>query len=104
MRMAARQVMVFHGTDGFIEVCEPFNAGLYGDPCVVLYNQNHSHAQTFRFGGAKHYRNMVEAFVRHVRGEAGQPVFRLDDSVANQRAIDAVFRAGKRADGGWETV
>jgi len=29
-QMANRQVMVFHGTEGFIEVKSPFNAGRYG--------------------------------------------------------------------------
>jgi predicted dehydrogenase len=104
MRMAARQIMAFHGTDGWVEVCEPFNAGLYGDPCVILHDKNHRAAQTFRFGGDKHYREMVEAFADHVAGHPGKPVFRLADSIANQRAIDAVFRAGKRADGGWVDV
>ncbi|MCU0831405.1 MAG: Gfo/Idh/MocA family oxidoreductase [Rhizobiaceae bacterium] len=104
MRMAARQIMVFHGDAGFIEVAEPFNAGLYGDPAVTLWDKGHKRGETFRFGGAKHYREMVEAFVKHVRGKPGKPVFRLADSIANQRAIDAVFRAGRRNDGGWETV
>lgn len=104
MRMAARQLMVFHGDEGFIEVLEPFNAGLYGDPTVTLWDKGHRRGETFRFGGAKHYREMVEAFVSHVRGEAGRPVFCLADSIANQRAIDAVFRAGRRNDGGWEAV
>jgi predicted dehydrogenase len=104
MRMAARQVMVFHGDEGFIEVLEPFNAGLYGDPAVTLWDKGHKRGETFRFGGAKHYREMVEAFAAHVGGKPGKPVFRLSDSVANQRAIDAVFRAGQREDGGWERV
>jgi hypothetical protein len=39
-----------------------------------------------------------------VQGKPGKPVFRLADSIANQKALDAVFRAGKRSDGGWEAV
>jgi predicted dehydrogenase len=104
MRMANRQVMVFHGDKGFIEVHEPFNAGLYGDPVVTLSNGNHSEIIAYRFGGAKHYREMVEAFVAHAQGKPTKPVFRLSDSIANQQALDAVFRAGKRTDGGWEAV
>lgn len=104
MRMANRQVMVFHGDKGFIEVHEPFNAGLYGDPVVSISNGNHSQITAFRFGGVKQYREMVEAFAAHATGKPAKPVFRLSDSVANQQALDAVFRAGKRNDGGWEAV
>ena len=104
MRLANRQVMVFHGDKGFIEVHEPFNAGLYGDPMVTLANGNHSEITAFRFGGAKHYRLMVEAFANAASGGDHSTVFSLADSVANQKALDAVFRAGKRADGGWEAV
>ncbi|RUW87386.1 Gfo/Idh/MocA family oxidoreductase, partial [Mesorhizobium sp. M8A.F.Ca.ET.059.01.1.1] len=38
-QMAARQVMVFHGEKGFIEVFSPFNAGLYDHHRVELHNQ-----------------------------------------------------------------
>ena len=104
MRMALRQHMVFHGETGFIEVTAPFNAGDYGHATVILHNQTHSEAQVFRFPGVRQYRLMVEAFVDAVGGRDGTPVFRLDQSVANQKAIDAIFRAGKRGDGGWESV
>ena len=38
-QMAARQLMVFHGDKGFIEVHAPFNAGLYDHHRVELHNQ-----------------------------------------------------------------
>ncbi|MGO4840837.1 gfo/Idh/MocA family oxidoreductase, partial [Rhizobiaceae sp. 2RAB30] len=47
-QMAARQLMVFHGEKGFIEVHSPFNAGLYDHHRVELHNQNHTEATVFR--------------------------------------------------------
>ena len=41
-QMAARQVMVFHGEKGFIEVLSPFNAGIYDHHRIELHNQNHT--------------------------------------------------------------
>lgn len=100
-QMAARQIMVFHGDRGFVEVASPFNAGLYDDQRVTLHNGSHTEAQAFRFPGANQYRLQAESFVRRARGE-DVPVFSLEDSVKNQRVIDAFFRAGES--GGWEPV
>ncbi len=99
--MAARQLMVFHGDKGFIEVHAPFNAGLYDHHRVELHNQNHTEATVFRFPGTQQYRLQVEAFARAVAGSK-EPVFALEDSVKNQKVIDAIFRAGDS--GGWEKV
>lgn len=101
-QMAARQTLVFHGDDGFIEIAAPFNAGIYGDHCVTLHNQSHTQAQTFRFPAAPQYRLQIEAFARAARGEDVQ-VFTLEESINNQKLIDAIFRAGDKG-GGWETV
>ncbi len=100
-QMAARQVMVFHGDKGFIEVASPFNAGLYDHHRIELHNQNHSEAQVFRFAGAQQYRLEVEAFARAANG-SGDHVFTLEQSVLNQKVIDAIFRAGDKD--GWEPV
>ncbi len=101
-QMALRQFMVFHGDKGFIEVAAPFNAGVYGHHEVTLHDQSRGQSQVFRFPGALQYRLQVEAFVRAARGEEAA-VFTLEDSVKNQKVIDAVFRAGEK-DGGWEPV
>ncbi|MBZ9996322.1 Gfo/Idh/MocA family protein [Mesorhizobium sp. BH1-1-4] len=101
-QMAARQVMVFHGEKGFIEVFSPFNAGLYDHHRVELHNQNHSEAQVFRFPGTQQYRLEVETFARAALG-GKERVFTLEESVANQKVIDAIFRAGENK-GGWENV
>lgn len=100
-QMAARQVMVFHGEKGFIEVFGPFNAGLYEHHRIELHNQNHTEAQVFRFPGTQQYRLEVEAFVRAAQGGKDR-VFTLEESVLNQKVIDAIFRAGDKD--GWEPV
>jgi len=100
-QMAARQVMVFHGEKGFIEVFSPFNAGLYDHHRVELHNQNHTEAQVFRFPGTQQYRLEVETFARAAQG-GKERVFTLEESVLNQKVIDAIFRAGGKE--GWETV
>lgn len=89
---AARQSMVFHGTDGFIEVEAPFNAGIYGDTRVVLHDQGHSGSEVRRFPAVNQYREQVEAFSRRVAGE-DVPLFALEESILNQRVIDAIFRS-----------
>ncbi|TPI68401.1 Gfo/Idh/MocA family oxidoreductase [Mesorhizobium sp. B2-8-9] len=100
-QMAARQVMVFHGEKGFIEVFAPFNAGLYDHHRIELHNQNHSETQVFRFPGTQQYRLECEAFVRAAQGGKDR-VFTLEESVLNQKVIDAIFRAGDKD--GWEPV
>ncbi|RWO60305.1 Gfo/Idh/MocA family oxidoreductase [Mesorhizobium sp.] len=100
-QMAARQVMVFHGEKGLIEVLSPFNAGIYDHHRIELHNQNHSEAQVFRFPGMQQYRLEVQAFARAAQGGTDR-VFTLEESVLNQKVIDAIFRAGEKE--GWETV
>jgi predicted dehydrogenase len=101
-QMAARQLMVFHGEDGFIEVRSPFNAGLYEHHKIELHNQKHTEATIFRFPGTQQYRLQAEAFARAAQGGPDK-VFSLEDSVKNQKLIDAIFRAGAKG-AGWETV
>ncbi|MEO3997129.1 Gfo/Idh/MocA family oxidoreductase [Mesorhizobium sp. CAU 1732] len=100
-QLAARQMMVFHGDKGFIEVASPFNAGLYDDHRVTLHDQGHGTAQIFRFPATKQYQLQVETFARAARGETVQ-LFSLEESVKNQKLIDAVFRAGDTDT--WESV
>ena len=100
-QMAARQSMVFHGDEGFIEVTAPFNSGEYGHPTVTLESRGHGEATTFRFGGVRQYRLEAEAFVRKVGGSDDE-VFTLEESVLNQKFIDAVYRAARHD--GWEMV
>lgn len=101
-QMAARQLMVFHGEEGFIEVRAPFNAGLYEHHKIELHNRNHTEATVFRFPGAAHYKLQAEAFARAAQGGPDK-VFALEDSVRNQKVIDAIFRAGAKG-AGWVDV
>ncbi len=100
-QMAARQTMVFHGDKGFIEVFSPFNAGLYDHHRIELHNASHTEAQVFRFPGTQQYRLEVEAFARAAQGGKDE-VFTLENSILNQKVIDAIFRAGEHD--GWEKV
>ena len=100
-QMAARQVMTFHGDQGWIEVATPFNVRIYGDDQVTLWNQNHTQATVFRFPDTRQYRLEAEAFARAAGGES-VPVFALEDSVKNQKMIDAIYRASTHD--GWENI
>jgi predicted dehydrogenase len=100
-QLAARQVMLFHGDKGFLEVHAPFNAGGYGDHVITLNNQGHSEATVYRFPAAQQYRLQAEAFARAARGETAA-IFTLEDSVKNQKVIDAIYRAAGHE--GWEKV
>jgi predicted dehydrogenase len=100
-QMALRQFMVFHGEKGFIEVHAPFNAGDYDHHRIELHNQNHTEATVFRFPATRQYRLEVETFARAAQG-SDDAVFQLEDSVKNQKVIDAIFRAGNKD--GWEPV
>ena len=101
-QMALRQLMVFHGEEGYIEVTAPFNAGDFGHAAITLHNHNHEEATVYRFPGVRQYRLQAEAFVRKARGSAEEEVFTLEQSVLNQAFIDAVYRAATHD--GWETV
>jgi len=100
-QMANRQVMVFHGTEGYIEVKSPFNAERWGAEEIELTNQKHTESQVFRFQDSRQYRRQAEAFSRAVAGE-GAEVVTLENSLKNQRFIDAIYRAGGHD--GWEEV
>jgi predicted dehydrogenase len=100
-QLAARQVMVFHGDKGFIEVKSPFNADRYGAEEIELTNQNHSQSQHFRFQDARQYKLQVEAFSRAAAGE-NEEIVSLESSVNNQKLIDAIYRASEKD--GWEAI
>lgn len=100
-QMALRQFVVFHGEKGFIEVHAPFNAGDYDHHRVELHNQTHTEATVYRFPATRQYRLEAEAFARAAAGESVR-VFTLEESVLNQKVIDAIFRAGGHDS--WEYV
>jgi len=100
-QMASRQLMVFHGREGPIEVKSPFNADRWGAEEIELTNQKHNVSQIFRFPDSRQYRRQAEAFAKAAMGEAAD-IVTLENSLLNQRFIDAIYRAGETD--GWETV
>ena len=99
-QLALEQRIAFHGDEGLLTLDAPFNADVFASPTVTLHAQGHEEARVWRFPDAGQYRHQVEAFARAVAGEG--EVFALEDSVRNQRVIDACFRSG--VSGAWETV
>lgn len=93
-QMANRQTMVFHGDKGFIELSAPFNSNLYEGDEVRVHNARHDETRVYRFTGVNQYRFEVEAFCRAAAGKK-QPVFTLEQSVLNQKVIDAIYKSGK---------
>jgi predicted dehydrogenase len=100
-QMANRQIMVFHGTDGFIEVKSPFNADRWGAEEVELTNRSHNESTVFRFPDSRQYKREAEAFARAANGE-NQEIVTLESSKLSQAFIDAIYRASDKD--GWEAV
>lgn len=100
-QMANRQTMVFHGDKGFIELSAPFNSNLYAGDEVRLHNTKHNEVRVFSYSGINQYRLQIEAFAKASLGRK-QPVFSLEESILNQRVIDAIYKAGKS--GRWQNV
>lgn len=100
-QLAQRQSMVFHGTEGFLEVKSPFNANRYGAEEIELTNVGHGESRVWRFQDSRQYRRQIEAFVQAVAGDRGA-VFSLESSRSNQAFIDACYRAATHD--GWERV
>ncbi|MBB3132799.1 putative dehydrogenase [Rhizobium pisi] len=100
-QMANRQVMVFHGTDGYIEVKSPFNANRWGPEEIELADRSHNESRIFRFQDSRQYRREVEAFARAVKN-GKEEIVTLENSKLNQKVIDAIYRASERD--GWEAV
>lgn len=100
-QLAARQSMVFHGDEGFIEVRSPFNAERWGAEEIEITDRSHARSTIERFQDGRQYRCEVEAFVTAATGGDAE-VFTLEQSIANQKLIDAVYRAGEHDR--WEPV
>ncbi len=99
-----RQTMQFLGTEARLEVEVPFNAP-NDRPCrLFLYDARDglggAVAETVELPTCDQYGIMADAFAAAVLDGTEQPV-PLEDSLANMRVIDAVFRAAER--GTWET-
>ena len=95
MRMAPRQVMVFHGDEGFLTVRAPFNAMAYGDQMIELRDLDGRVVQE-RFGRADQYRAQADAFNASVLDGAAYPC-PLEFSRGNQVMIDMIYAAAEAA-------
>jgi len=109
-QMAQRQQMVFHGTDGFIEVNAPFNSNVYEGSEVKLHNAKHSEYRSFHFASVNQYVYQIDAFaqavkkaMRATKSAKAPAVFSLEDSLQNQRVIDAIYASGKK-NGAWKNI
>lgn len=100
-QMGNRQTMVFHGDKGFIELSAPFNSNLYEGDEVRVHNGAHNETRTYRYTGLNQYVLEIEAFAKAVAGKK-QHLFTLEESVLNQKMIDAVYKSGKS--GRWQNV
>jgi len=100
-QMGNRQTMVFHGDKGFIELSAPFNSNLYEGDEVRVHNASHNETRTYRYSGINQYVLEIEAFTKAVAGKK-QSLFSLEESVLNQRVIDAIYKSGKS--GRWQSV
>jgi predicted dehydrogenase len=91
MRLALRQEMVFHGTEGWLRLTAPFNATGYGDTRLEL-RRHAGDWQVESFNAPDQYRLMVEAFAQAARG-ATPPRVPLAFSRGNQVALDGLLAA-----------
>lgn len=85
-RLAPYQRMIFHGTEGRIEVLIPFNAP-HDHPTEILLND-----ETIEFPICDQYEIQGTLFSRAIRENREQEI-PLEDAINNMNVIDAVFRS-----------
>ena len=101
-QLVPRQTMQFFGTKGRLVVEVPFNAPPDVPTILTLYEGpglGDKVAETVEIAVCDQYGIMGDAFAAAVLDGTPQPV-PLEDSLANMKVIDAVFRAA--ANGSWE--
>ncbi len=97
-----QQVQVL-GTKGRIEIPVPFNAPPDRETRILVDDGRDLHGagiETLTFPACDQYRIQAEVFAKAVLEDAALAL-PLEDSVANMRVIDAIFRASDS--GRWET-
>lgn len=94
-RLASYQRMIFHGTDGRIEVLIPFNAP-NDQPTQILLDY-----KTIEFPICDQYEIQGSLFSQALRENREQPI-PLEDAISNMAVIDALFRSAKT--GQWEEI
>lgn len=96
-RLAPYQRMIFHGTEGRIEVLIPFNAP-HDQPTEIIVDNSDDltgqSAEKIDFAICDQYEIQGTLFSRAIREHHEQPLS-LEDSINNMKVIDAVFRSAK---------
>lgn len=87
-RLAPYQRMIFHGTEGRIEVLIPYNAPNDRPTQIVLDEE------TIEFPICDQYEIQGTLFSRAIREDRAQEI-PLEDAINNMNVIDAVFRSAK---------
>jgi predicted dehydrogenase len=94
-RLAPYQRMIFHGTEGRIEVLIPFNAP-NDRPTQILVDDG-----TVEIPVCDQYEIQGSLFSRAIR-ENGEQAIPLEDAINNMAVIDAVFRSARTDQ--WEEI
>ena len=103
--MAAHQHMAVHGTEGRIELPDPFAQSPEREARIVIrgprqiWEPPNEEVETLE--RCNQYVPQAEAFCAAVRCEA-PPAFPLEESISMMRALDALARSGES--GRWEEV
>lgn len=102
-RLAPYQRMIFHGTEGRIEVLIPFNAPNDQPTQIVVENSGttRSGAEVIEFPICDQYEIQGSLFSQAIRQNREQPI-PLEDAIHNMAVIDAVFRSATT--GNWEEI
>lgn len=93
MRNALYQEVLFHGSDGYIKVKTPFNAGVYS-MAEIEYRDASGVVKNERWPSVNQYVVQVENFGKSVREGADYP-WSLENAKGTQAVIDAVYAADK---------
>jgi predicted dehydrogenase len=94
-RLAPYQRMIFHGTDGRIEVVIPFNAPNDHPTQIILDDE------TIEIPVCDQYQIQGTLFSQALRENTEQPI-PLEDAINNMTVIDAVFKSANT--GQWEEI
>ena len=93
MRMAPRQEMNFHGTEGLIRLTAPFNPSVFSQAEVALHSADMV-VSTKRYPAENHYVNQLQAF-RASAFEGAPYACPLEFSRGTQRMIDMALEKAR---------
>lgn len=88
------QHVLIYGSDGLIEVEKPFNP--QGDKTAFIHLTKQGERKTIEIEAVDQFRLQVDRFCQSIINNTAVPT-PLEDSVANMKVIDAVFKSGKKS-------